>query len=545
MKYANRMLTALLALLVAAAPAYAQSPPQNPAMTYGMVPTVGQWNSWFQQKQDALGYTPLSLNGGSMLGKLYTLPSASGAAGLNMGVGVAPSFPANGDVWMTSAGVYAEVAGVTVGPFGAGGGGGSGTVNSGTAGNVAYYAGTGTTVSGEGLSALLDTSFSSAQGTVLYRGASGWSGLAPGTSGQFFQTQGASANPTWAAASGGSGCSTGGSSGNPLVSNGIGGCTTVTTNSMVNGALTLGSSGVAGSVTMGNATSGTLKLQPTTGALGTVTQTFQAVTDTVVDLTTADTLTNKTMSGASNTFTNIALSSHATQAANTVVGNYTSGAAAPTAGSVPSCSTSASSVNYTTNTGWGCNTSINAAQLGGATFASPGAIGGTTPGSVASTTLSASTSITDSALSVAGMVTNTSGGLLGTVAYATAGDVQTGTNTTKPVTASALAGAAALQTLTYGATTSWNMQSGFNATVTMTGNISTLTITNPVAGQTYVLLLVQDGTGSRTVTWPASVDWGTAGTPTLTTVASKTDMVTLICVNTSGPSFYATIAKGF
>ena len=39
------------------------------------------------------------------------------------------------------------------------------------------------------------------QGDVLYRGASGWAVLAPGTSGQFLQTQGGSANPQWASAS--------------------------------------------------------------------------------------------------------------------------------------------------------------------------------------------------------------------------------------------------------------------------------------------------------------------------------------------------------
>ena len=42
----------------------------------------------------------------------------------------------------------------------------------------------------------------SAQGSVLYRGASGWAVLAPGTSGQFLKTQGAGANPVWDTASG-------------------------------------------------------------------------------------------------------------------------------------------------------------------------------------------------------------------------------------------------------------------------------------------------------------------------------------------------------
>lgn len=43
----------------------------------------------------------------------------------------------------------------------------------------------------------------STQGDILYRGSSGWAVLAPGTSGQVLQTQGASANPQWANATSG------------------------------------------------------------------------------------------------------------------------------------------------------------------------------------------------------------------------------------------------------------------------------------------------------------------------------------------------------
>lgn len=53
------------------------------------------------------------------------------------------------------------------------------------------------------LSAILDNILGSSQGDIIYRGASNWTVLAPGTSGNFLQTQGASANPQWAA--GGSG----------------------------------------------------------------------------------------------------------------------------------------------------------------------------------------------------------------------------------------------------------------------------------------------------------------------------------------------------
>jgi hypothetical protein len=54
------------------------------------------------------------------------------------------------------------------------------------------------------LSAMIDEALSaSTQGDVLYRGASGWVALAPGTSGQVLQTGGAAANPSWVNQSGG------------------------------------------------------------------------------------------------------------------------------------------------------------------------------------------------------------------------------------------------------------------------------------------------------------------------------------------------------
>jgi len=67
-----------------------------------------------------------------------------------------------------------------------------------------YNDGTGTLTPALDVLALLDT-VSSTQGTILYRGASTWSALAPGTVGQFLETLGASADPAWADLSGGGG----------------------------------------------------------------------------------------------------------------------------------------------------------------------------------------------------------------------------------------------------------------------------------------------------------------------------------------------------
>ncbi len=50
-------------------------------------------------------------------------------------------------------------------------------------------------------SALLDTAFGGVQGSVLYRNATVWTALAPGVNGQFLQTGGPAANPSWQTAS--------------------------------------------------------------------------------------------------------------------------------------------------------------------------------------------------------------------------------------------------------------------------------------------------------------------------------------------------------
>lgn len=62
---------------------------------------------------------------------------------------------------------------------------------------IASYLDTGTLGLG------FDTSFCSAQGSVLYRNATVWTCLAPGTAGRYLQTGGSAANPSWAAGTGG------------------------------------------------------------------------------------------------------------------------------------------------------------------------------------------------------------------------------------------------------------------------------------------------------------------------------------------------------
>jgi hypothetical protein len=58
--------------------------------------------------------------------------------------------------------------------------------------------------------------------------------------------------------------------------------------------------------------------------------------------------------------------------------------------------------------------------------------------------------------------------------------------------------------------------------ITLTGNVS-FTFPAVTAGRSFTMLLRQDGTGGRTVTWPASVKWPGGIAPTITSTANKTD----------------------
>jgi len=73
-------------------------------------------------------------------------------------------------------------------------------------------------------------------------------------------------------------------------------------------------------------------------------------------------------------------------------------------------------------------------------------------------------------------------------------------------------------------TIDWN--SGNSQKLTLTANC-TLTLSNPQAGAHYLLRIAQDATGSRTITWPAAVHWSGGTAPTLTTTASKVDLIAL------------------
>jgi hypothetical protein len=75
--------------------------------------------------------------------------------------------------------------------------------------------------------------------------------------------------------------------------------------------------------------------------------------------------------------------------------------------------------------------------------------------------------------------------------------------------------------------------------LTLTGNC-VYTFPTPVAGKSFILVQLQDATGSRTVTWPATVDWPSATAPTLTATALRADKFVFTAI--SGTSWLGSVA---
>lgn len=84
-----------------------------------------------------------------------------------------------------------------------------------------------------------------------------------------------------------------------------------------------------------------------------------------------------------------------------------------------------------------------------------------------------------------------------------------------------------LQTATGDGTTTIDWKLGNKFKFTFGAFNETFTFTAPTNPGSFQLILVQDGTGSRTATWPATVMWAGKTAPTLSTAASSIDVVTM------------------
>jgi hypothetical protein len=76
---------------------------------------------------------------------------------------------------------------------------------------------------------------------------------------------------------------------------------------------------------------------------------------------------------------------------------------------------------------------------------------------------------------------------------------------------------------------------------TLTGNC-TFTFTAPPGPGNFLLKVIQDATGSRLATWPASVRWAGGVAPTLTTTATAIDIMSFYY---DGTNYYGVGAFNF
>ncbi len=355
----SRIVVTLIAVACSfATHVYAQS---SPNLTYGQVPTAAQWNLFFSSKQDSLGFRPVNSAGDTMTGKLKFAPAISSAASLNIATGINPSSPNNGDMWFTASGLYFRINNITetflfqnftnFSAFFANWMASLPTTLPGTAGEAWNDGGIPASATGypspifqdldvRGVAKLPGTGYSYAHTgeAITYSATIPFTDL----SGQATLAQ----LPTIAA--------------DTYLGNA--------------GAL----SAVPSAVARSNCNGATKALNYTPGSGETCNSAIAAATVT----TNANLTGDVTSVGNATTIANNAVTNAkaAQMAANTVKANATNTTANAADFAMPSCSTSSCALQWTTNTGFKSNSAINAATLGGATFAAPGPIGGTTPG---------------------------------------------------------------------------------------------------------------------------------------------------------------------
>ena len=90
------------------------------------------------------------------------------------------------------------------------------------------------------------------------------------------------------------------------------------------------------------------------------------------------------------------------------------------------------------------------------------------------------------------------------------------------------------QTLTDGATINWDTSLGTVAYLTLTGTGRTMANPTNLRVGTYILHVIQDGTGGRTITsWGSVFKWPAGVAPVFTTPANRRDIVSFVCDGTN------------
>ena len=76
----------------------------------------------------------------------------------------------------------------------------------------------------------------------------------------------------------------------------------------------------------------------------------------------------------------------------------------------------------------------------------------------------------------------------------------------------------------------------------LSGSITLTALNNTLAGKTYRIRVIQGGSGSYTIAWPANVKWPGGTPPTLSTSVGAIDIITLYC---DGTDLYGDAKLGY
>ena len=80
-------------------------------------------------------------------------------------------------------------------------------------------------------------------------------------------------------------------------------------------------------------------------------------------------------------------------------------------------------------------------------------------------------------------------------------------------------------TVSYASTITLDFRTGNNFTTTLTGNTTFANPSNLAAGQSGIVFVIQDGTGSRTAAFGSYWDFSDGTAPTLSTGVNAVDMI--------------------
>jgi hypothetical protein len=134
---------------------------------------------------------------------------------------------------------------------------------------------------------------------------------------------------------------------------------------------------------------------------------------------------------------------------------------------------------------------------------------------------------------------NASSTVKGVVELATNTEVNAGTDTTRAVTPATLY---TTQTLTDAVSISWDLSLGAMATVTLGGNRALANPTNLINGASYILIIKQDGTGGKTLSFGNAYKFADGIDPNLSAGANAVDIISFL---SDGTSLYGSFLGNF